>query len=38
MGNEEKEDRNGIAERTIGLVKEQAIWGHHFQTLEEPRG
>lgn len=28
---------NGIAERTIGLVKEQAIWGHHFQTLEDAK-
>ena len=28
---------NGIAERAIGLVKEQAIWGHHFQTLEDAK-
>lgn len=26
---------NGIAERSIGLLKEQCIWGHRFQTLEE---
>jgi len=28
---------NGIAERFIGLLKEQCIWGHRFQTLEEAR-
>jgi putative transposase len=28
---------NGIAERAIGLVKEQAIWGQHFQTLEDAK-
>jgi transposase InsO family protein len=28
-------ESNGIAERFFRTLKEQAVWGHHFETLEQ---